>query len=316
MTAPRDPDRLIHTFLMEGEELLEDQVFDAVRAGIERKRQRAFIGSWRTPIMNRFVTFGLAAVGVLAVALIGSRLLERSNAVGPSTSQTPLTTQSPAASVQPTASADAGLPLGTYTLWDGSNGVFDGSSSLGIRIRVTIPAAGWFGGPAEGVIVKNKNVQPPDGAGIAVFARTNDLIVGSGDVYVYGDPCHWATTRPHTPVRTVDEAVAALTNQPSRKVGFRAATDVTYDGHPGKRFTLQVPRGTVISDCDRGEFRTLVEGGNPLLQTDPGQVDLMTILDVNGELVIFDVAYHKGTPASVLDEMAAIVTHSMLDYDP
>ena len=41
MTASRDPDRLIHDFLFEGEEQLQDQVYDAVRAEIEQKRQRA-----------------------------------------------------------------------------------------------------------------------------------------------------------------------------------------------------------------------------------------------------------------------------------
>ena len=44
MTAQRDPDRLIHAFLMEGQTELADPVYDAVRATIERKRQRAVIG--------------------------------------------------------------------------------------------------------------------------------------------------------------------------------------------------------------------------------------------------------------------------------
>ena len=66
MTAPRDPDRLIHGFLLEGEEYLQDQVYDEVRAAIEHKRQRAFFGPWRTPIMNKFVGYGLAAVAVVA----------------------------------------------------------------------------------------------------------------------------------------------------------------------------------------------------------------------------------------------------------
>ena len=36
MTARRDPDRLIHAFLMEGQTELADQVFDAVRAASSR----------------------------------------------------------------------------------------------------------------------------------------------------------------------------------------------------------------------------------------------------------------------------------------
>ena len=59
MTASRDPDRLIGAFLNEGEDQLHDQVYDAVRADIEQKRQRAVIGPWRMPTMNKFVTIGL-----------------------------------------------------------------------------------------------------------------------------------------------------------------------------------------------------------------------------------------------------------------
>jgi len=37
MTTPRDPDRLIHAFLREGAEQLDDQVYDAVRADIDHR---------------------------------------------------------------------------------------------------------------------------------------------------------------------------------------------------------------------------------------------------------------------------------------
>ena len=73
MTASRDPDRLIHDFLLEGEEQLQDQVFDAVRAEIGRNDSGRF-GLWRTPTMNKLVTYGLAAAAVVAVLLVGSRL--------------------------------------------------------------------------------------------------------------------------------------------------------------------------------------------------------------------------------------------------
>ncbi len=77
MTASRDPDRLIHAFLLEGEEQLQDQVYDAVRAEIEQKRQRVVIGPWRMPTMNKFVTIGLGAAAVVAVLFVGIQLLGR-----------------------------------------------------------------------------------------------------------------------------------------------------------------------------------------------------------------------------------------------
>ena len=49
MTASRDPDRMIHAFLREDAGRLDDQVYDAVRAEIDRKRQRVVIGPWRVP---------------------------------------------------------------------------------------------------------------------------------------------------------------------------------------------------------------------------------------------------------------------------
>ncbi len=75
MTASRDPDQLIHHFLLEGEERLHDQVYDAVRADIEQQRQRVVIGPWRMPDMNKLVPFGLGAAAVVAVLAIGSQLL-------------------------------------------------------------------------------------------------------------------------------------------------------------------------------------------------------------------------------------------------
>jgi hypothetical protein len=75
MNTQRDPDSLINAFLMEGQTELADPVYDAVRASIERKRQRAVIGPWRMPDMNKLVPFGLGAAAVVAVLVIGSQLL-------------------------------------------------------------------------------------------------------------------------------------------------------------------------------------------------------------------------------------------------
>ena len=73
MTTPRDPDRQIHAFLLEGDDLLNDQVYDVVRAAIEQKRQRTFIGPWRTPIMNKLVTYGLGAAAVVVLIFAGAQ---------------------------------------------------------------------------------------------------------------------------------------------------------------------------------------------------------------------------------------------------
>ena len=97
MTTSRDPDRLIHTFVLEGAEQLDDQVYDAVRATIEHERQRVVIGPWRMPTMNKLVPFGLGAAAVVVALVIGAQLLgpRTSSGVGGAPSASPAPTASP-----------------------------------------------------------------------------------------------------------------------------------------------------------------------------------------------------------------------------
>jgi hypothetical protein len=114
---------------------------------------------------------------------------------------------------------------------------------------------------------------------------------------------------------TVDEAVAALSRQPSRNAS--TPIDVVVGGHAGKSLTLHVPDDAVFSSCDEGEFRTLVEGDDDYrYHQAPGQIDTLWVLDVNGEVVVFDAGYYEGTPQSVVDELEAIVESASLGYSP
>ncbi len=60
--------------------------------------------------------------------------------------------------------------------------------------------------------------------------------------YLYGDPCHWASTTPNTPTTTVDEIVTGLAAQASRDAS--APVDVTVGCYAGKQITLHVPNDT------------------------------------------------------------------------
>lgn len=261
---------------------------------------------------SNFVRVALVAAAVVLIAVVGFQYLGNANTGGPDATETPQPA-TPVPSTEPSGPADGSLPVGSsHVLWDGTQGV---APELGIKIVVTIPAAGWFGNAGEGILGKNENTDAPDGAGLIVFARTNDLLVGMGDVYVYGDPCHWASTKPDSPVTTVDEAIAALSGQESRNA--TTPENVTYDGYAGKYITLHVPDDAVFTDCDEGQFRTFVQGDDAARYAqDPGQFDLLTILDVNGQLVVLDVTYYEGTPETVLDEMARIVESATLAYGP
>ena len=115
MNTSRDPDRLIHAFLQEGEEQLFDQVYDTVRAEIEHKRQRAIFGPWRTPIMNRFVTIGLAAAAVLAAVFIGSQLIGPPNNTGSGVSQ-PQPRRRPRSRPRSRRADELHLAMGTFVV--------------------------------------------------------------------------------------------------------------------------------------------------------------------------------------------------------
>jgi hypothetical protein len=82
MNTSRDPDRLISTFLAEGQTELPDRVFDAVRSEIDRTRQRVVIGPWRSPDMNSLAKVAIAAAAVVVVAVVGINLLPASTGVG------------------------------------------------------------------------------------------------------------------------------------------------------------------------------------------------------------------------------------------
>jgi len=109
MTTPRDPDRLIHAFLLEGAEQLQDQVYDAVRADIDKKRQRVVIGPWRVPTVSKLMPIGLGAAAVIAVLFLGSQFIgsPTSNVGGPA-SQPPASAAPSAAPVSAVAAAVRG----------------------------------------------------------------------------------------------------------------------------------------------------------------------------------------------------------------
>lgn len=255
--------------------------------------------------MNTKLKLGLAAVVAVVVVLIGINFLGTSAVGGPGLGgSTPTSEPAATPTPEPTAAPtpEGLLPEGSHVLTDG--GPIDGLPTL--PVTVTIPASDWYGEPGDGILIKDDNSAAPDGAGMIVFF---------GDLYVYGDPCNWATTRPDTPATTVDELVAALTAQASRDA--TEPLDVTVDGYTGKSITLHVPEDAVFGECDSGTFGSWGMPSADLspfrYHQDPGQIDKLWIVDVDGELVVIDIAYYDGTPSEVVDEMEAIVESISFD---
>ena len=119
---------------------------------------------------------------------------------------------------------------------------FGHGSGGGPGPAVTIPAPDWYGEVGGGTLFKNDRYEPPDGAGMIIFAQPEYI--------VYGDACHWTTMMPASPVTTVDEFVTALSSQASRDAS--EAVDITLGGYVGKSVTLEVPDDVDFSDCDPG----------------------------------------------------------------
>ena len=316
MTASRDPDRLIRAFVTEGVERLDDRVYDAVRADMDRKRQRAFVGPWRLPTMNKLVPIGVGAAAAVAAVALGAQLLSPpATNLGPGAgaSPTPATTVAPTSIAAPSSNPDRSLALGPFVVFDPADQPppFDD----GPKVTVTIPSSGWTAMPQFGALLKGDQADPPQGAGAALL--TGDT--GADGLYVYGDPCHWESTTPETPASTVDAIVDALAAQASRDAS--APVDVMVGGYAGKSITLRVPntastRAQAFKDCDQTTFATYgVVGheGPARYQQGPGQVDVFWILDVDGVLVILDAAYGPATPAELVDEVRALAESATFD---
>jgi hypothetical protein len=248
--------------------------------------------------MNKFVTFGLGAAAVVVVLLVGTQFFgsPSDGGVGAQPTATPEATATP----QPTTSAspDPDLEPGPFSLTDGTGG----EGLDGPAITVTIAAPGWNGESGSGLLVKNNNPNPPNGAGLITFTSADGY-------YVYGDPCQWSSTRPDTPASTVDELVSALSAQASRDAS--EPVDISVDGYAGKAITLHVPDDAIFSECDQGRFGSWSLGTVDLtphrFHQGPGQIDNMWILDVEGHVVVLDWSHYAGTPQADVDELQAIV---------
>lgn len=306
MTAFRDPDRLIRAFLAEGEEQMDDQVYDAVRSHIEQTRQRAGFGLWRTPTMNRIVGIGLAAAAVVvAVVFIGAQLLGPPGGGfgGPGHEEPTPTPDASVAEPTPSPTAWSGLPEGPFVIADDA-----------VRVTVAVASPGWTALPEFDAASKDDDsLDAPESVGAALLAWTWPAGTGFD---VYGHPCQWATTIPETPATTPDEIAAAFTAQ--ALTGSAESVDVTVGGYAGKAVTLTVPlsldlpdatRDEKFADCDNAIFGFYGVEGEPEPARNAqgaGQIDELWILDVDGSIVILDATYGPAAPADLVAELRTL----------
>jgi hypothetical protein len=307
MTTSRDPDRLIRAFLTEGDETLQDRVYDAVRAHIEDTPQRAGSGAWRMPIMNRIVGFGLAAAAVVAAVIIGAQLLGSPGGGfgGPGDEPSPTPQASVAdPSPEPTA-AWTGIPEGPAVITNSDAG------PLQVTVDITTPGWSTLTG-FDGMTKDDDGLDAPETVGAALLAWTWPA---GTEFLVYGDPCQWSSSAPETPLTTPDEIATAFAAQAQTEAAD--PVDVTVGGYAGKSVTLQVPltyeqadatREEEFAACDNSEFVYYGTGDEVVARNaqGPGEFDELWILDVDGSIVILNAVYSPETPSELVDELRAL----------
>jgi hypothetical protein len=169
---------------------------------------------------------------------------------------------------------DGALDAGRYTVKT-LDPVFDSEH----RITMHVPA-GYEG--ADGFLVSKLS-----GTGQNTVAN---WIVGN----VYGEACHWSGTLPAEQVAsTVDGLVAALASQKGRTLS--TPTDVEVDGFSGKYVEMTTPLGIKVAKCDDGQFRAWSDPVDGARWTEPGQRDLLWIIDVDGTPLVIDAAIGPDT---------------------
>ena len=113
---------------------------------------------------------------------------------------------------------------------------------------------------------------------------------------------------------TVDDLATALVAQKGRNA--TAPTDVTFGGYPAKRVELSIPADLDPATCDGSVIRTWVGPGedSALVGDDsedlgmhPGQLNVVYIVDINGERLVIDTWHMPGTSEADLAELDTIL---------
>ena len=286
MTASRDPDRLIRAFLEDGLVELPDTSFDAVRAGIDRTRQRVVIGPWREPKMSTL--FRLAsAIAVLALVLAGLTLVFGPGLGPPHPSPspsnpTPSTSPGPTGAGTLTYSWPQALQPGRYStgfIWD-----------LDYEVRFTVPA-GW----------ESHDIEIIKGAASVSFQIVKNT---------YTDPCGTTETAPAIGA-TVDDLVEALDLDSALDATTPAAVQLA--GAQGKSFRYQAATGVTCVGEDSRIWSLPADLTLPIPPQGPPTWPLRAgthsvwVLDVNGTRLVIDATAGPGTGPTLTPEVQGVI---------
>ena len=292
MTSPRDPDQLIRSFLADGPTEFADRSYDAVRADIERTRQRVIFGPWREPRMNAIMKVAIAIAAVVIVGVVGISLLPKSGGVGgnpaptPTTSPSPQPTPSPTASLSPSPSAPTAFPRGG-TLAIGRHSMILND----VPLSIAVSTSGWTSNGSWGI---DKGEITPTGA--SFFMWPDGVPQG-----VYSDACG------HVEAPPAGSSIAELANAVATMPGLDLVSgpaDVTIDGRAAKLVVVTVPEDAA---CSPNDFWLWYRSDNYRWATALGQTVRVWIIDADGTTLWIDGDTYKGAPPEVGAEVEEMV---------
>ena len=291
MSADRDADRIVRSWLEEGVTTLPDRVLDAVLDEIPATPQRR-VTWWparRLFDMNKALAYGVAAAAIVIVAILGiSALAPNGLNVG---DQAPSPTATPTPTRPPTAPT-GGLDPGTYRVAEFTRRAF----------TITVPS-GWTR--------EDNFVSKGTGTAEANAFEGNGVYLATWTVsHVYADSCQWEGALGEA--RSVAEVTEALAEQTGHDT--TGPTETQLGGYPATRFEFSVPSGFDITACDQEFLRLWPDEGpneNFGLPIFVGQTAMVYVVDIDGQAqLVIAGQKERSTAADVaeLDDVLASIT--------
>jgi hypothetical protein len=137
---------------------------------------------------------------------------------------------------------------------------------------------------------------------------------------VYTDPCRWQGSLLSPAVGpTIDDLATALVAQKDRNA--TAPTDVMLGGYPAKRVELSIPADLDPATCDEEILRTweapgedtALDNATKEIGMHPGQLNVVYIVDVDGDRLVIDTWHMPGTSDADLAELDAILASMRIE---
>jgi hypothetical protein len=295
----RNVDQLLDAWLDLGPDVAPDRVHSAVALEVRTTRQAFGWSRWaseRFPSMNNPVRIAVALAAAAVIAFVGFSYLLPDNTGDDDATPTPTVTASPTATpvaVRPLPPFGTGLNSGTYKLE-----VIPGSDVSGSGVAATFSiGSGWQSG---GWYIMNPPAFTKSVSFWSVGNVYEDICAADGGVAT-------ASELPNPPVGpNVDDLVAALDAQANTDMS--RAADVVVGGYSGTRVTV-TEADPYADHCIGDDFPRPMwvdPSGEPGRGIQPGQRDIMWILDVEGQRVVI-VATQNQDDIDATESVAAVI---------